>query len=71
MNIDLFLLSKLGKMNLVHYADILAIPFFLLLIIYLYNKKRTFIENILLLFAISGFVLDTYFTYKFLSNKYA
>lgn len=56
-------------MNLVHYADILAIPFFLLLSIYFYNKKRTFIENILFLFAVTGLVLDIYFTYNFL-NKY-
>ena len=53
-------------MNIVHYADILAIPLFLLLTIYFYRKhNRTFIENILLLFAVSGFVLDTYFSYQF------
>ena len=53
-------------MNIVHYADILAIPLFLLLTIYFYRKhNRTFIENILLLFAISGFVLDSYFSYQF------
>ena len=57
-------------MNLVYYADILAIPFFLLLIIYFYNKKRTFIENILLLFAVSGLVLDTFFSYNFINNNY-
>ena len=53
-------------MNIVHYADILAIPLFLLLTVYFYRKNnRTFIENILLLFAVSGFVLDTYFSYQF------
>jgi hypothetical protein len=53
-------------MNIVHYADILAIPLFLLLTIYFYRKNnRTFIENILLLFAVSGFVLDSYFSYQF------
>ena len=58
-------------MNIVHYADILAIPFFLLLSIYFYTKNnRTFIENILLLFAVSGFVLDSYFSFYFLYNKY-
>ena len=57
-------------MNLVHYADMLAIPLFLLLIIYFYRKNnRTFIENILLLFAVSGLALDTYFTYHFLNNE--
>jgi len=58
-------------MNIVHYADILAIPLFLLLTVYFYRKNnRTFIENILLLFAVSGFVLDTYFSFYFLNNKY-
>ena len=57
-------------MNLVHYADILAIPLFLLLTVYFYRKNnRSFIENILLLFAVSGLVLDTYFTYHFLNNE--
>ena len=56
-------------MNIVHYADILAIPLFLLLTVYFYRKNnRTFIENILLLFAVSGFVLDMYFSYHFLYN---
>ena len=54
-------------MNLVHYADILAIPFFLLLFIYFYKKEnRTPVENLLLLFAITGLACDTYFTYIFL-----
>ena len=58
-------------MKLVHYADILAIPFFLLLTLYFYKKvDRTDMENILFLFAISGFVLDTYFSCQFLTNKY-
>ena len=56
-------------MNIVHYADMLAIPFFLVLTIYLFNKKRTFIENLLLLFAISGLVLDIYFSYNFINNE--
>lgn len=56
-------------MNIVHYADIVAIPLFLLLTVYFYKKSnRTFIENILLLFAISGLVLDTYFSYNFINK---
>lgn len=53
--------------NLSHYADILAIPFFLALILYFYNKKnKTNFEYILFFFAISGFILDIFFTYNFI-----
>jgi hypothetical protein len=52
-----------------HYGDILAIPFFALLAIYFYNiEHKTTIEYILLLFSISGFLLDIFFTYIFLSH---
>ena len=38
--------------NLANYGDILAIPFFMLLVRYFYNiKNRTFIENLLMLFS--------------------
>ena len=54
-------------MNLCHYADMLAIPFFFLMALYFYKKRnRTFFENILLLFAVSGLILDSYFSYYFL-----
>ena len=56
--------------NLCHYGDILAIPFFGLLIIYFYKiKNKTTLEYILLLFSISGFVLDILYTYIFLYFK--
>ena len=52
--------------NISHYGDILAIPFFALLIIYFYNiKNKTPKEKILLLFGISGFVMDLVYTYIF------
>lgn len=52
-----------------HYADILAIPFFALLAMYFYNKKhKSIIEYVLLLFSISGFILDILYTYIFLSQ---
>ena len=52
--------------NISHYGDILAIPFFALLIIYFYNiKNKTPTEKILLLFGISGFVMDIVYTYIF------
>jgi len=55
--------------NLCNYGDILAIPFFGLLIIYFYNiENKSPFEYLLFLFSISGFVLDLLYTYIFLSN---
>lgn len=55
--------------NFSHYGDILAIPFFALLVIYFYNiKEKSLIEYLLLLFAISGFLLDILYTYIYLSK---
>lgn len=59
-------LDNLDITNVSHYGDILAIPFFLLLIIYFYNKKnKNYIEYLLLLFGIGGFILDIFYTYIF------
>ncbi len=56
--------------NLDKIADILAIPFFLLATIYFYNlKNKNPIENLLLLFCIAGFLLDTFFTYLHLNKN--
>jgi len=54
-----------------HCADILAIPFFVLMVYYFCKKKnRTIIEDILLLFGVSGLVLDTEYSCKFIiENK--
>ena len=53
--------------QIVHIADILAIPFFIMTFIYFYNiKNKSFIEFVLMLFAGVGFVLDTIFTYNYL-----
>jgi len=55
--------------NLSHYGDILAIPFFALLVIYFYNiENKTVFEYILFYFSISGFILDILYTYVFLSK---
>jgi len=55
--------------NCSHYGDILAIPFFALLVIYFYNiKNKSILEYVLLCFSISGFILDILYTYIFLSN---
>lgn len=52
--------------NMSHYGDILAIPFFLLLVIYFYNiPNKSLFEYILFMFAIAGFVLDIIYTYLF------
>lgn len=53
--------------NFIHHADMLAIPCFLLASLYFYKKdKRNLVENFLLIFTSIGFVLDLYFTIKFL-----
>jgi hypothetical protein len=55
--------------NSSHYGDILAIPFFALLTIYFYNiEEKSIIEYVLLYFSISGFILDIFYTYIFLSH---
>ncbi len=52
--------------NLSHYGDILAIPFFALLSIYFYNiENKNLLEYILLLFSMSGLILDILYTYIF------
>lgn len=56
--------------NLIHYGDILAIPFFALLVIYFYNiKNKSITEYVLFCFSILGFLLDILFTYIFISNS--
>ncbi len=49
--------------NIDKIGDILAIPFFLLATIYFYNiSNKSNIEYLLMLFFISGFILDIIFT---------
>jgi len=53
-----------------HYGDILAIPFFGLLIFYFYTiEEKTPIEYVLFIFSIMGFLLDILFTFIFLYNR--
>lgn len=53
--------------NLVHYGDILAIPFFILLSIYFYRKKnKNILEYVLLIFSVVGTFADILFTSQFL-----
>jgi hypothetical protein len=52
--------------NLSHYGDILAIPFFGLLVLYFYGiDNKTPMEYMLLVFSATGFVLDIFYTYLF------
>ena len=55
--------------NISNIGDIIAIPFFLLLIIYFYKKKnKNEIEYIFLLFSIGAFIADIYFTFDFINK---
>ena len=65
-NVDM----KGGINNLCHYGDILAIPFFAILVYYFYGiENKTLLEYILLLFSASGFLLDILYTYIFFSIR--
>lgn len=55
--------------NASHYGDILAVPFFFMLVVYFYNiEHKSILEYVLFAFSIAGFVLDIYFTIRFLSR---
>jgi hypothetical protein len=57
-------MKKFNLQNLCHYADILAIPFFFLTFWYFYNlKNKTLIEYLIMLFGLSGFIMDTIFVF--------
>jgi hypothetical protein len=52
--------------NISHYGDILAIPFFALLIFYFYRiEQKSVLEMVLYLFSIAGFILDILYTCLF------
>jgi len=52
--------------NIEHYADILAIPFFILASYYFITKpKKSIIEQLLTLFVVVGAIADILFTIKF------
>ena len=49
------------------YADIIAIPFWVIAVYYFWSiKDRNTLEDLLLLFTICGLVFDTVFTLSFL-----
>jgi hypothetical protein len=56
--------------NISHYGDILAIPFFALLMKYFYDiENKSHIEMLLFAFSILGFILDIIYTYIFIYHK--
>jgi hypothetical protein len=56
--------------NIIHYSDILAIPFFIILIVYIAGKqKKTIMEYVILSFAIVGLFCDVLFSVYFLFFK--
>ena len=61
---------RIDTNNLSHYGDILAIPFFILLSVYFYNiEHKSPIEYVLFMFAISGFILDSLYTFLYLTQR--
>jgi hypothetical protein len=55
--------------NIFHYADVLAIPLFFTAFMYFALKKnKTFLEIILMIFVLCGFLLDCFFTYNFFTG---
>ena len=57
--------------NISHIGDILAIPMFLLSVIYFYKiKNKNLVEYLLFIFSSSGFILDILFTIMFLKKEF-
>ena len=56
--------------NISHTADILAIPFFALSVIYFYNiENKSNLEYLWLFWSVGGLVLDILFTHQFLYRE--
>ena len=56
--------------HLIHYADMLAIPCFLLLFIYFYEMEdKTPLEYLFLFGSLCGVIIDSVFTYMFLMKE--
>jgi hypothetical protein len=57
-------------MNLQTKGDLIAIPFFLLILYYVYNthpksKKEVYLKYISIIFLVCAFIADTYFILSF------
>ncbi len=56
--------------KIVHYADVLAIPCFFISFLYFYFKEnKPLFEILIMLFLLIGFILDTVFTYNYLTGN--
>ena len=56
--------------RLSHYADIIAIPFWIIAVYYFWSiERRNTIEDLLLFFTVCGLILDTIFTISFLTLR--
>ena len=56
--------------RLSHYADIIAIPFWIIAVYYFCSiERRNTIEDLLLFFTVCGLILDTIFTISFLTLR--
>ena len=56
-------ISLINMITISRIADTIAIPFFLILTIYFYKKNNlTYIELILYIFSICGFIIDILFS---------
>lgn len=57
--------------NLSHYGDILAIPFFGLLVYYFYGiENKSSMEYVLFAFSAMGFIFDIFYTYLFYKRTF-
>ena len=53
--------------RLSHYADIIAIPFWIIAVYYFWSiERRNTIEDLLLFFTVCGLLLDTVFSLSYL-----
>jgi hypothetical protein len=56
--------------TLAHYGDMLAIPFFLITLIYFYQREnKTLLENLLMIFIFICLLADIAFTFLFFTTK--
>lgn len=57
--------------NISHIGDIFAIPLFLLTFLYFYEiEEKSLVEYILLFFSLSGLLLDSIFTFIWISRHW-
>ena len=56
--------------KLAHYGDMIAIPFFIITLIYFFNiENKTNLEYLIILFLTISLICDVVFTYIFMTSK--